>query len=115
MLGISKGSSKALCFVIDTTKSMSDDIEAVRAVTSSIIDNEVGTENEPSAYILVPFNDPGTISRVVYVTLVSHFIIKVFTFCCRQLNPRFWTDDKDYGPKGLQECHQFTIGSRWRG
>lgn len=77
MLGISKGSSKALCFVIDTTKSMSDDIEAVRAVTSSIIDNEVGTENEPSAYILVPFNDPGTISRVVYVSLVSHFIIKV--------------------------------------
>ncbi|KAM8898612.1 von Willebrand factor A domain-containing protein 7-like isoform 1-T3 [Spinachia spinachia] len=58
MLGISKGSSKALCFVIDTTESMSDDIEAVRTVTSAIIDNEVGTEDEPSAYILVPFNDP---------------------------------------------------------
>ncbi|XP_062414135.1 LOW QUALITY PROTEIN: von Willebrand factor A domain-containing protein 7-like [Pungitius pungitius] len=58
MLGISKGSSKALCFVIDTTNSMRDDLEAVRAVTSSIIDNAVGTEDEPSAYILVPFNDP---------------------------------------------------------
>ncbi|XP_053298127.1 von Willebrand factor A domain-containing protein 7 [Pleuronectes platessa] len=58
MLGISKGSSKALCFVIDTTKSMSDDIEAVRSVTSSIINSEVGTENEPSTYILVPFGDP---------------------------------------------------------
>ncbi|XP_054482354.1 von Willebrand factor A domain-containing protein 7-like [Anoplopoma fimbria] len=58
MLGVSKGSSKALCFVIDTTKSMSDDIEAVRTVTSSIINSEVGTENEPSVYILVPFNDP---------------------------------------------------------
>ncbi|XP_035034947.2 von Willebrand factor A domain-containing protein 7 [Hippoglossus stenolepis] len=58
MLGISKGSSKALCFVIDTTKSMSDDIEAVKKVTSSIINSEVGTENEPSTYILVPFSDP---------------------------------------------------------
>ncbi|XP_070773357.1 von Willebrand factor A domain-containing protein 7-like [Enoplosus armatus] len=58
MMGISKGSSKALCFVIDTTGSMSDDIEAVRAVTSSIINSKVGTEDEPSVYILVPFNDP---------------------------------------------------------
>lgn len=58
MLGISRGSSKALCFVIDTTSSMRDDIEAVRSVTSSIIDSEVGTEKEPSVYILVPFNDP---------------------------------------------------------
>ncbi|XP_040006069.1 von Willebrand factor A domain-containing protein 7-like isoform X2 [Xiphias gladius] len=58
MMGISKGSSKALCFVIDTTGSMSDDIEAVRTVTSSIIDHSVGTDDEPSLYILVPFNDP---------------------------------------------------------
>ncbi|XP_040907014.1 von Willebrand factor A domain-containing protein 7-like [Toxotes jaculatrix] len=58
MMGISKGSSKALCFVIDTTQSMSDDIETVRNVTSFIINSEVGTENEPSLYILVPFNDP---------------------------------------------------------
>ncbi|XP_034538688.1 von Willebrand factor A domain-containing protein 7-like [Notolabrus celidotus] len=58
MMGLSKGSNKALCFVIDTTKSMSDEIEAVRTVTTSIIDSEVGTENEPATYILVPFNDP---------------------------------------------------------
>ncbi|XP_068572631.1 von Willebrand factor A domain-containing protein 7-like [Cebidichthys violaceus] len=56
MMGISKG--KALCFVIDTTGSMSDDIAAVRTVTSSIINSKVGTEDEPSVYILVPFNDP---------------------------------------------------------
>ncbi|KAK9536523.1 hypothetical protein VZT92_006297 [Zoarces viviparus] len=56
MMGISKG--KALCFVIDTTGSMSDDIAAVRDVTSSIINSRVGTEDEPSVYILVPFNDP---------------------------------------------------------
>ncbi|KAM9348878.1 von Willebrand factor A domain-containing protein 7-like [Symphorus nematophorus] len=58
LIGISKGSSKALCFVIDTTKSMGDDIAAVRDVTSLIINSEVGTDNEPAAYILVPFNDP---------------------------------------------------------
>ncbi|XP_070839250.1 von Willebrand factor A domain-containing protein 7-like [Chaetodon trifascialis] len=58
MMGISRGSSKALCFVIDTTGSMGDDIAAVRNVTSSIINSKVGTEDEPSVYILVPFNDP---------------------------------------------------------
>ncbi|KAM8740973.1 von Willebrand factor A domain-containing protein 7-like [Acanthopagrus schlegelii] len=55
MMGIS---GKALCFAIDTTGSMSDDIAAVRTVTSSIINSKVGTEDEPSLYILVPFNDP---------------------------------------------------------
>lgn len=59
MSGISKRSSKALCFLIDTTQSMSDDIEVVKRTADSIIDSEVGTENEPSVYILVPFNDPG--------------------------------------------------------
>ncbi|CAJ1063796.1 von Willebrand factor A domain-containing protein 7-like [Xyrichtys novacula] len=58
MLRLSKGSSKALCFVIDTTKSMSDEIEAVRTVTTFIINSEVGTETEPASYILVPFSDP---------------------------------------------------------
>ncbi|XP_056141253.1 von Willebrand factor A domain-containing protein 7-like [Lampris incognitus] len=58
MMGISKGSNKALCIVIDTTGSMADEIAAVKAVTSFIIDSKVGTEDEPSVYILVPFNDP---------------------------------------------------------
>ncbi|XP_059207495.1 von Willebrand factor A domain-containing protein 7-like [Centropristis striata] len=56
MMGLSRG--KALCFVIDTTGSMGDDIAAVRTTTASIIDSKVGTEDEPSLYILVPFNDP---------------------------------------------------------
>lgn len=63
MMGISRRSSKALCFLIDTTESMQDDITEMKRATSSIIDSEVGTENEPSVYILVPFNDPGR-SRV---------------------------------------------------
>ncbi|XP_023272394.1 von Willebrand factor A domain-containing protein 7-like [Seriola lalandi dorsalis] len=56
MMGIIKG--KPLCFVIDTTGSMADDIATVRLVTSSIINSKVGTDEEPSLYILVPFNDP---------------------------------------------------------
>ncbi|XP_041864509.1 von Willebrand factor A domain-containing protein 7-like [Melanotaenia boesemani] len=56
MMGLTRG--KPLCFVVDTTGSMGDDIAAVRTVTSSIIDSKVGTEDEPSVYILVPFNDP---------------------------------------------------------
>uniref|UniRef100_A0A673BAN8 Uncharacterized protein n=2 Tax=Sphaeramia orbicularis TaxID=375764 RepID=A0A673BAN8_9TELE len=56
MMGISTG--KPLCFCIDTTGSMSDDIDAVKTVTSSIINSKAGTAEEPSIYILVPFNDP---------------------------------------------------------
>ncbi|XP_036790460.1 von Willebrand factor A domain-containing protein 7-like [Oncorhynchus mykiss] len=37
---------------------MSDDIAAVRETTSFIIDSKRGTPDEPSVYILVPFNDP---------------------------------------------------------
>ncbi|XP_010903895.2 von Willebrand factor A domain-containing protein 7-like [Esox lucius] len=58
MMGISTNGSSVLCFVIDTTGSMSDDIDAVRKVTSFIIDSKKGTAVQPSAYILVPFNDP---------------------------------------------------------
>ncbi|XP_066535056.1 von Willebrand factor A domain-containing protein 7-like isoform X2 [Hoplias malabaricus] len=47
-----------LCFVIDTTSSMSDDIAEVKRVTASIIDRKLGSVNQPSEYILVPFNDP---------------------------------------------------------
>lgn len=56
-MGLSQTS--VLCFVIDTTGSMSDDIAEVRRVTSSIIDSKTGTATQPSEYILVPFNDPG--------------------------------------------------------
>ncbi|KAM3602213.1 uncharacterized protein V6R79_026339 [Siganus canaliculatus] len=59
MMGIYKGSSKALVFMIDKTESMRDEIQAVRTLTSSIIDNTAGTEQKPSLYILVPFSDPG--------------------------------------------------------
>ncbi|XP_033846284.1 von Willebrand factor A domain-containing protein 7 [Periophthalmus magnuspinnatus] len=56
MLGIAR--SSVVCFVIDTTGSMSDDIEEARKVVYEIIDSKKGTQDEPSEYILVPFNDP---------------------------------------------------------
>uniref|UniRef100_A0A3B5LXW9 Uncharacterized protein n=1 Tax=Xiphophorus couchianus TaxID=32473 RepID=A0A3B5LXW9_9TELE len=56
MMGIAR--SSVVCFVIDTTGSMSDDIEAARTVMYKIIDSKKGTQDEPSEYILVPFNDP---------------------------------------------------------
>ncbi|KAM4547585.1 von Willebrand factor A domain-containing protein 7-like [Fundulus diaphanus] len=57
MMGLFKG--KPLCFVVDTTGSMGDDIAAVKTVTASIIDSKLGTQDEPSVYVLVPFSDPG--------------------------------------------------------
>ncbi|XP_061625324.1 von Willebrand factor A domain-containing protein 7-like [Phyllopteryx taeniolatus] len=57
LMGLSQ--SSVLCFVIDTTGSMSDDIAEAKRVSFKIIDSKRGTQQEPSAYILVPFNDPG--------------------------------------------------------
>ncbi|XP_037619360.1 von Willebrand factor A domain-containing protein 7-like [Sebastes umbrosus] len=55
MMGIARSS---LCFVIDTTGSMSNEIGQAREVVYEIIDSFKGTQEEPSEYILVPFNDP---------------------------------------------------------
>lgn len=57
LMGLSQ--SPVLCFVIDTTGSMSDDIDEAKRVSFEIIDRKRGTGEEPSGYILVPFNDPG--------------------------------------------------------
>lgn len=63
LMGLSQ--SSALCFVIDTTGSMSDDIAEAKRVSLDIIDRKRGTKKEPSAYILVPFNDPGAAMAAV--------------------------------------------------
>lgn len=68
MMGIAR--SSVLCFVIDTTGSMSDDIEEARAVAYEIIDSKKGTQDEPSEYILVPFNDPSMTSFILYLRLI---------------------------------------------
>ncbi|XP_053477848.1 von Willebrand factor A domain-containing protein 7 [Ictalurus furcatus] len=56
MMGIAR--TAVLCFVIDTTGSMADDIAEAKRVAYQIIDSKKGTQDEPSEYILVPFNDP---------------------------------------------------------
>uniref|UniRef100_A0A8C2KG00 von Willebrand factor A domain-containing protein 7-like n=1 Tax=Cyprinus carpio TaxID=7962 RepID=A0A8C2KG00_CYPCA len=56
LMGIAR--SAVLAFVIDTTGSMSDDIAEAQRVAFNIIDTKKGTQDEPSEYILVPFNDP---------------------------------------------------------
>ncbi|CAJ1052976.1 von Willebrand factor A domain-containing protein 7 [Xyrichtys novacula] len=56
MMGIAR--SPVVAFVIDTTGSMKDDIDEARSVVFEIIDSKKGTQDEPSEYILVPFNDP---------------------------------------------------------
>ncbi|TRY84713.1 hypothetical protein DNTS_001220 [Danionella cerebrum] len=56
LMGIAR--SAVLAFVIDTTGSMADDIAEAKRVAFNIIDTKKGTQDEPSEYILVPFNDP---------------------------------------------------------
>ncbi|XP_061625320.1 von Willebrand factor A domain-containing protein 7-like [Phyllopteryx taeniolatus] len=56
LMGLSQ--SSVLCYVIDTTGSMADDIEEAKRVAFEIIDRRRGTTREPPGYILVPFNDP---------------------------------------------------------
>ncbi|KAL1023647.1 hypothetical protein UPYG_G00043990 [Umbra pygmaea] len=56
LMGIAR--SSVVAFVIDTTGSMSQDIFEAKRVVNEIIDSKKGTQDEPSEYILVPFNDP---------------------------------------------------------
>ncbi|XP_037543286.1 von Willebrand factor A domain-containing protein 7-like [Nematolebias whitei] len=96
MVGIFKGSSRALCFVTDTTKSMSDDIEVVKTVTSSIIISHLGAKNEPSVYILVPFNDPG------FGPLIKTTNATVFKSTINSLTASGGGDDQEMSLSALQ-------------
>uniref|UniRef100_A0A8C9RCE8 von Willebrand factor A domain-containing protein 7-like n=1 Tax=Scleropages formosus TaxID=113540 RepID=A0A8C9RCE8_SCLFO len=93
-MGIS--SSSVLCFVIDTTGSMSDDIEEAKRVSFSIIDSRRGTPEEPSAYILVPFNDPdfGPLTRT---TNADEFKLRISA-----LTPDGGGDEPEMCLSGLQ-------------
>ncbi|XP_020778579.2 von Willebrand factor A domain-containing protein 7-like [Boleophthalmus pectinirostris] len=77
MMGVSPG--KALSFVIDTTGSMGFVIEAVKFSMSAIINNLVGTANEPSVYVLVTFNDPefGPVIKTPNLSIFKNAIDKL--------------------------------------
>jgi hypothetical protein len=59
-LGIPVGSATTLCFVVDTTGSMSSEIAAVRDFTIGITQTASTSTStlKPSDYVLSPFNDP---------------------------------------------------------
>ncbi|XP_056443290.1 von Willebrand factor A domain-containing protein 7-like [Gadus chalcogrammus] len=77
LMGIDR--SLVLCFVIDTTGSMSDDIAAAKDKVYNIIDSTKGTQDEPSEYILVPFNDPdfGPLTRTTDPKVMKNEISKL--------------------------------------
>ncbi len=59
---------------------MSDDIEEAKRVSFSIIDRRRGTPEEPSEYILVPFNDPG--SHMAYLVIYIYIYIIYAVYQC---------------------------------
>lgn len=54
----------SLVFVVDTTTNMDQEIQAIRDKTKAIVQATNGTVNQPYNYILVTFNDPGTLTKL---------------------------------------------------
>ncbi len=54
------GVGPTLVFTIDTTGSMGDIIGQVQAQAVQIVNDRLGTDQEPVHYVLAPFNDPAT-------------------------------------------------------
>ncbi|KAB5581390.1 hypothetical protein PHYPO_G00175100 [Pangasianodon hypophthalmus] len=92
LLGL--GQTSALCFVIDTTSSMSDDIAMLRKVTSSIVNSRKSTA--PLEYILMTFNDTD------YGLLTRTSDPKVFKDQINAIVPRGGGDDPEMCLSGLQ-------------
>lgn len=57
LLDITPASS--LSFVLDTTGSMGEEINAAKIQTRHIVEQRRGSPMEPTHYVLVPFHDPG--------------------------------------------------------
>lgn len=57
LLDISPASS--LSFVLDTTGSMGEEINAAKIQARRIVEQRRGSPMEPAHYVLVPFHDPG--------------------------------------------------------
>lgn len=53
------GAGPTLTISIDTTGSMGPIIDSVKNQAIQIVDTRLGTDQEPSKYVLAPFNDPG--------------------------------------------------------
>jgi hypothetical protein len=64
-VGLLLGKGPTLGIVIDTTNSMGPIIAAVRTAATQLVDDRVGTDQEPSQYVLGQINDPFTPAPVV--------------------------------------------------
>lgn len=64
-LALLLGKGPSLALVIDTTNSMGPIIAAVRATAIQLVNDRLGTAEEPSQYVLGQINDPVTPSPVV--------------------------------------------------
>lgn len=107
LVGLSQ--SSVLCFVIDTTGSMSDDIAEAKRVSFDIIDSKRGTQQEPSAYILVPFNDPGRTLSTRWSLSQQELNERVVTLTGIG---RFRTSGHDNRRRRLQGQHRQAVGQR---
>ena len=54
------GVGPTLAMAIDTTRSMRDVLHSVKEQAIRMVDARIGTDQEPSRYVLVPFHDPQT-------------------------------------------------------
>ena len=65
IFGFSRQTHRCLAFIVDTTGSMSEEISAVRRIILDFVRSEEDL-NEIRCYILVPFNDRGSVSNSEY-------------------------------------------------
>ena len=70
LLNLDTGTS--LTFVIDTTGSMSDEIQAVKEEAIRLVNIHRGTCLAASKYVVVPFNDPGWLLLSYVYLKLSH-------------------------------------------
>src|SRR5450432_1619668 len=70
------GVGPSLAFAIDTTGSMDDIIDGVRQEAIQIVQQRVGTVDEPSLYILSQIQDPDT-GLVSLATAANDFIAQI--------------------------------------
>ncbi|OWF47868.1 Hemicentin-1 [Mizuhopecten yessoensis] len=59
-----KATHVSMGFVIDVTGSMANDIRSVKDSMIGKVSAAIGTDNEPTKYVLSTFNDPGSLTTV---------------------------------------------------
>ena len=59
LFNIKQRQQVSLSFAVDYSGSMSGEIKAVKEEIIQLVTSTIGSENEPSDYVLSLFNDPG--------------------------------------------------------